>query len=256
MIIIKSQKEIEVMRAGGKILSEIMQRLGEAVVPGNNTYEINKLARELVFSNGGVPIFEGYGDKKRPFPAAVCTSINNEIVHGIPNKNRVLCSGDLVKLDIGMKYLGMITDMARTFPVGRISNEAQKLLDATRECLNIGIKTIKAGVRLSDYGKSVEGYIKTQGFSVVRDLVGHGVGRELHEDPYIPNYFVKTREIILKEGMTLALEPMVNVGTHYIKLMSDGWTYATKDGKLSAHFEDTVVVTKNGAEILTRHSLN
>jgi methionyl aminopeptidase len=252
MIIIKSKKEIEVMREGGKILAEIMWRLGEIIFPGNNTFEINKLARELVLSRGGVPIFEGYGDKKRPFPAAVCTSINNEIVHGIPDKNRIICAGDLVKLDIGMKYHGMITDMARTYPVGEVSDEAKKLMETTRECLNAGIETIKAGAKLSDYSSAVEKYVKTQGFSVVRDLVGHGVGRELHEDPYIPNYFAKMREIILKEGMTLALEPMVNVGTHYIKLMSDGWTYATKDGKLSAHFEDTIVVTKSGAEILTR----
>lgn len=253
MIIIKSQKEIALMREGGKILAEIMFRLGEISVPGNNTFEINKLARKLIVSAGGVPIFEGYGDKARPFPATVCTSINNEIVHGIPSKKRIICNGDIVKLDIGMKYKGMITDMARTFPIGDISIEAQKLLDTTRECLDEGIKTIKAGAKLFDYGKIVEKYVKARGFSVVRDLVGHGVGRKLHEDPYIPNYSVKTHEIVwLKEGMTLALEPMINVGTHYIKLMPDGWTYATKDGKLSAHFEDTIVVTKNGAEILTR----
>ncbi|MFZ2225842.1 MAG: type I methionyl aminopeptidase [Candidatus Moraniibacteriota bacterium] len=252
MIIIKSEKEIALMREGGKILAGIMNQLGESIFPGQNTGAINKLARELVFSYGGIPIFEGYGDKKRPYPATVCTSINSEIVHGIPDEKRIICPGDLVKLDIGMKYRGMITDMARTYGAGNISVEAQKLVDATRECLDEGIKTIKAGAKMSDFSRAVEKYVRARGFSVVRELVGHGVGRELHEDPCIPNYVTNSREIILQEGMTLALEPMINTGTHYIKLMSDGWTYATKDGKLSAHFEDTVSVTKNGAEILTR----
>jgi len=252
MIIIKSEKEIALMREGGKILAKIMHRLGENVLPGQNTGAINELARKLIFSAGGFPIFEGYGDKARPYPGAVCTSINNEIVHGIPQKERIIHEGDLVKLDIGMKYKGMITDMARTYPAGAISLEAQKLVATTKEGLDEGIKIIKAGIKLNDYGKTVEKYVKARGFSVVRELVGHGVGRELHEDPCVPNYASKTRAIILAEGMTLALEPMVNVGTRYIKLLEDGWTYATKDGKLSAHFEDTIVVRKNGAEILTR----
>ncbi|HAI74194.1 MAG TPA: type I methionyl aminopeptidase [Candidatus Moranbacteria bacterium] len=252
MIIIKSQKETEAMREGGKILAEIMRKLGEIVLPGNNTEEINKLARKLVFDNGGVPVFEGYGDPKNPYPAAVCVSINNEIVHGVPRKDRIIREGDIVKLDIGMKYKNLITDMARTFPAGEISIEAQKLLNATRESLNEGIKKIKAGAKLSDYSQTVERYIRLQGFSVVQELVGHGVGKKLHEDPQIPNYDMHKREIILQEGMTLALEPMINAGTRYIKLLKDGWTYATKDGKLSAHFEDTVLVAKDGAEILTR----
>lgn len=253
MIIIKSKKEIELMREGGQLLGQIMERLGEIIVPGQNTFEINKLARELVFDMGGTPIFEGYGEKKNPYPATVCTSINNEIVHGIPSKNRIVREGDLVKLDIGMRYKGLVTDMARTYFAGQVSSEAQKIMDVTRECLDAGIKTIRDGAKLSEYGKAVENHAKANGFSVVRDLVGHGVGRELHEDPQIPNYnFAGMREIILQEGMTLALEPMINVGTHYVKVLRDGWTYATKDGKLSAHFEDTVVVTKSGVEILTR----
>lgn len=252
MIVIKSQKEIEAMREGGRILAEIMGRLGELVVPGNNTEEINKLAKKLVFDNGGIPVFEGYGDPKNSYPAAVCVSINNEIVHGIPRKDRIIKNGDIVKLDIGMKYKNLITDMARTFPAGEISVEAQKLLNATKESLDEGIKKIKAGAKLSDYSRTVERYIELRGFSAVRELVGHGVGKKLHEDPQIPNYDMHKREIILQAGMTLALEPMVNAGTRYIKLLKDGWTYATKDGKLSAHFEDTVLVTENGAEILTR----
>jgi methionyl aminopeptidase len=252
MIIIKSKKEIEVMREGGKLLAQIMEQLSGIIIPGQNTFEINKLARKLVFDNGGFPIFEGYGAPGNAFPAAICTSINNEIVHGIPKKSRIVHDGDLVKIDIGMTYKGMITDMARTYSVGRISTEAQRILDTTRECLDEGLGTIKAGSKLSDYGKAVEKHAKLQGFSVVRELVGHGVGRELHEDPQIPNYSSAMREIILQEGMTLALEPMINAGTHYIKVLGDGWTYATKDGRLSAHFEDTIVVTKNGVEILTR----
>lgn len=252
MIIIKSEKEIEAMREGGKILAEIMQKLSELILPGNNTEEINKLAKKLVFDIGGVPVFEGYGDKKNPYPAAVCVSINDEIVHGIPASGRIIKNGDIVKLDIGMRYKNLITDMARTFPVGEISIDAQKLLNTTKECLDEGIKKIKAGEKLSDYSQTVERYVKLQGFSVVRELVGHGVGKKLHEDPQIPNYVMHSREIILSDGMTLALEPMINAGTRYVKLLKDGWTYATKDGKLSAHFEDTVLVTKTGAEILTR----
>lgn len=252
MIVIKSEKEIEAMREGGKLLAEIMDRLGEMVVPGNNTEEINKLAKKLVFDNGGIPVFEGYGDLKNPYPAAVCVSINDEIVHGIPAKNRIIKDGDIIKLDIGMKYKNLITDMARTFPAGEISVEAQKLLNATKESLDEGIKTIKAGAKLSDYSRTIERYTKLQGFSAVRELVGHGVGRKLHEDPQIPNFDMHKREIILQAGMTLALEPMVNAGTRYIKLLKDGWTYATKDGKLSAHFENTILVTESGAEILTR----
>lgn len=252
MIIIKTKKEIAAMRSGGKLLAEVMQKLGEAIFPGQTTLEINKLAKKLVFDIGGVPIFEGYGDKDNPFPAAVCVSINNEIVHGIPRASRIIQEGDLVKLDIGMEYQGLITDMARTFPVGNIVAEARKLMDATKDCLDDGIAIIRPGARLSDYGRAVEHCARAAGFSVVRDLVGHGVGRELHEDPQIPNYNARTREVIFKEGMTLALEPMINAGTHYIKILPDGWTFATKDGKLSAHFEDTIVVTKDGTEILTR----
>ncbi|MFZ2193634.1 MAG: type I methionyl aminopeptidase [Candidatus Moraniibacteriota bacterium] len=252
MIIIKTQEEIETMQEGGRILAEVMRQMGEIVLPGNNTFEINELAKKLILASGGTPIFEGYGDKINPFPAAVCTSINNEIVHGVPRKDRIIREGDLVKLDIGMSYKGMITDMARTFSAGSISDEAQKLMDTTRMCLDEGIDAIKIGAKLSDYSKAVEKYVKSQGFSIVRDLVGHGVGKKLHEDPYIPNYYAKTRDIIFKEGMTLALEPMINAGTHYIKLLKDGWTYATKDGKLSAHFEDTVAITKDGVKILTR----
>lgn len=253
MITIKSQREIEVMREGGKRLSLIMEEIGKIIAPGTNTYEIDKLARRLVFTNGGISIFEGYGGPENPYPGAVCTSINSEIVHGIPSKKRIIKDGDLVKIDIGMKYKGLITDMARTFPAGKISPEAHKLMKVTRESLDIGIGKIRANAKLSDYSIAVDSYVRSFGFSTVKELVGHGVGKKLHEDPQIPNYKTKAKEIILKEGMTLALEPMVNEGTHEIILEKDGWTFVTKDGKLSCHFEDTVLVTKGGFEILTRN---
>lgn len=253
MIIIKNQKEIEAMRAGGKILAEIMDELGRNVAPGKNTLELDSLAEKLILSSGGTPAFKGYGKSSgNPYPASICASLNFEIVHGIPLEDRIMKEGDILKIDIGMQYRGMITDMARTFAVGKISADAQKILDATRECLDVGIRKIRAGAKLSEYSGAVQAYVEVQGFSIVRDLVGHGVGKYLHEDPHVPNYKSRAKDIILKAGMTLALEPMVNAGTPKIKLEKDNWTYSTADGKLSAHFEDTVLVTATGVEILTR----
>jgi len=253
MIKIKNAKEIEAMRTGGKILAGIMAEMEKIAIPGKNTFEIDILAEKLIIEAGGTPAFKGYGKESgNPYPATICTSINSEIVHGIPKKNIILKEGDILKIDVGMKYEGMITDMARTFAVGKISAGAQNILDVTRECLDIGIEKIRAGAKLNGYSEAVQDYVENQGFSIVRDLVGHGVGKDLHEDPLIPNYRSGGKEIILKEGMTLALEPMVNAGTHKIILEQDSWTYSTADGKLSAHFEDTVLVTRDGAEILTR----
>lgn len=252
MIVIKTQKEIEIMRRGGKILAGIMGEIGKMIASGVNTQDLDKLAERLVFDNGGTPAFKGYGDEKNPYPATICASINNEIVHSIPSESKIIKEGDLVKIDIGMDFEGLITDMARTFSVGSVSPEAHKIMKVTKEALDAGISKIKAGAKLSEYSIAVESYARAQGFSVIRDLVGHGVGKILHEDPIVPNYHWSAKDIILKEGMTLALEPMINVGTHKIKLGSDGWTYLTDDEKLSAHFEDTVVVKKGGCEILTR----
>ena len=252
MIIIKSKEEIGLMREGGKLLARIMDELGQIIVPGENTFAINKLARKLVFDIGGIAVFEGYGGPDNPYPAAVCISINNEIVHGIPREDRIIAEGDIVKLDIGMRYKGMVTDMARTFPAGEINKKARRIMETTKGCLDEGIRKIKAGEPLCNYGRTVEYFAKRSGYSVVRDLVGHGVGRELHEDPQILNYDGRGNEMILREGMTLALEPMINEGRPEIGILEDGWTYVTRDGKLSAHFEDTVLVTKQGAEILTR----
>ena len=253
MIIIKSPKEIVAMREGGKILADIMQELGTQAVPGKDTLALDELAEKLIAKAGGTPVFKGYGKESgNPYPATICASINSEIVHGIPSRSRILKERDILKIDIGMRYKGMITDMARTFAIGEISPIAQKIMAVTRECLNVGIEKIKAGRPLSDYSTAVQKYVEAQCFSVVRDLVGHGVGKKLHEDPHIPNYKSKEKEVILQAGMTLALEPMINVGTYEIKLEADQWTYATVDGELSAHFEDTVVVTESGVEILTR----
>lgn len=252
MIIIKTEKEIAAMRRGGKILAGIMNEIGRAIVPGKNTLELDKLAEKLVFNNGGYPAFKGQGEKKNPYPAVICVSINNEIVHGLPSDKRIIREGDIVKIDIGLKYENMITDMARTYEIGAVTPAAHKLVKATREALNESIKKIKAGARLSEYSQAVESYVRSFGFSVIRDLVGHGVGRELHEDPQVPNYKSSGKDIILKEGMTLALEPMINEGTDKIKILPDDWTFATRDGKLSAHFEDTVLVKKGGCEVLTR----
>lgn len=252
MIIIKTQKEIESMRRGGKILAGIMEEIERNIISGKNTLELDKLAEKLVFDNKGESAFKGQGEKNNPYPAVICVSLNNEVVHGLPSENKIIKEGDIVKIDIGMKYEGLITDMARTFEIGSVNPKAHKLVRATKEALDEGIKKIKAGAKLSEYSETVESYVYAFGFSVIRDLVGHGVGKNLHEDPQIPNYHWNAKDVILKEGMTLALEPMINEGIHKIKLGADGWTYVTEDGKLSAHFEDTVLVKKGGCEILTR----
>lgn len=252
MIIIKNQKEIEAMRRGGKILAGIMTEIGREIAPGKSTLDLDKLAEKLVFDNGGTPAFKGQGEKSNPYAFTICSSINDEVVHGLPSEKTIIREGDIVKIDIGMKYENMITDMTRTFEIGAVSPEAHALVKATKEALDEGIKKIKAGAKLSEYSSAVESYVHSRGFSVVHELVGHGVGRILHEDPQIPNYRWSVKDVILKEGMTLALEPMINAGDRRIKLASDGWTYVTADGKFSAQFEDTVLVKKGGCEILTR----
>lgn len=254
MISIKNAQEIKIMREGGKRLAEIMRQLALEVLPGKSTLELDKLAERLVFDNEGVPSFKGYGKESgNPFPATICVSLNSEVVHGVPKKNVVLKNGDLVKIDIGMEYKKMHVDMARTFAVGAVSEKAQKLSEVTKKSLDVGIKKIKAGNKLSEYSKAVQEYVEKNGFSAIRSLVGHGIGKFLHEDPQIPNFFNKRNvDMKIKSGMTLALEPMINEDSFEIMLSDDGWTYCTKDGKLSAHFEDTVLVTANGAEILTR----
>ena len=250
---IKNEAEIEIMRKAGKLLAEIMREIGGQVKPGISTMEIDKLAEELILRGGGAPAFKGYGGGSNAFPATICASINDEIVHGIPSEDKILKEGDIFKIDIGIEIEGFYSDMARTFPVGEISVEAQKLIEITEKSFWRGIKNLKAGSMLSEYSKTAQKIAEDAGFSVVKNLVGHGIGKNLHEDPQVPNYFEKGfRDLVLEEGMTLALEPMVNVGTHLTTMGVDGWAYLTADRKLSAHYENTILITKKGVEVLTQ----
>lgn len=261
MIIIKTDSEIKIMREGGKILAGVLKRLGEMVKPGAATGELEETACALIANAGGRPAFKGYASHgSSPFPTALCASINNEVVHAPALPSRTLKSGGIIGIDIGMEYPfgkgkhGYYTDMAATFAVGKISKEAKKLINVTKKSLDAGIKKVKPGNTLNDIGKAAQYCAEKEGFSVVRELVGHGVGTEVHEDPQVPNYeiFNEAENCVLKQGMTIAIEPMVNAGGWRVKYCRNGFTVATYDGSLSAHFEHTVVVTKTGYEILTR----
>lgn len=243
---IKTKKEIEIIAEGGKILANIMKELGDMVRPGIKTLELNRAAEALILKSKGKPAFLGY----RGYPAALCTSVNEEVVHAIPSK-RELEEGDIISLDIGMEYKGFNTDMARTFAVGNISPEVKKLMEVTEKSLEIGIKEVKPGKTLGDVGFAVQKYVEENGFSVVRELCGHGIGKAVHEDPQILNYGERGTGEVIEEGMVLCLEPMVTAGDWRIKGSKDGFGFLTKDGSLSCHFEDTVAVLKDGARILT-----
>ena len=255
MITIKSAEEIEVLREGGKRLAFILQEVGKAVKPGVSTSELNDLANELAKERGDIPSTLNYkpAGAKRGYPASICVSINDEIVHGIPNENpRILKEGDVVSLDMCLTHAGLVTDSAITVPVGKIDAESQKLIDVTKEALYAGIKAAKGNKHTGDIGYAVERVAKANGFSIVEDLCGHGVGYSVHEDPYVPNYGERGRGDKLKAGMTIAIEPMLNIGKKEIFIDKDGYTFKTKDGSRSAHFEHTIVITNSGAEILTR----
>ena len=250
---IKTEKDLEIMRRAGKALAEVMREIERSVQPGITTLELDKLAEEKIRAYGAIPAFKGYGDKRNPFPASICASLNDEVVHGIPSENVVLKNGDILKIDVGLKLEGFCSDMARTFAVGEISAQAQKLMDVAEQTFWKGIKNLKEGAFLSEYSKTVEKIANEAGFSVVKNLVGHGIGKNLHEEPQVPNYFEKGyRDIELKEGMTLALEPMINEGTLETEIGPDGWVFLTADRKLSAHYENTIAITKNGVEVLTQ----
>ncbi|NUM25033.1 MAG: type I methionyl aminopeptidase [Candidatus Buchananbacteria bacterium] len=255
---IKKPEEIAMINEGGKKLSEILDQLVAQAKPGVKTIELDQLAEKLIIEAGGVPAFKNYRDRlsEPPFPSTICASVNNQLVH-TPAGKYALKSGDILSIDIGMKYpasgRGYFTDMAVTIPIGEISPEAKKLIDVTRESFYAGLEKVKAGNHLSEVSRSIQNYIEKNGFSVVRQLVGHGVGYEVHEEPRVPNYVdPRQSDLVLEAGMVLAIEPMVNVGSYEIDTLDDGWTIVTADGKLCAHYEHTIVVTKDGAKILTK----
>lgn len=247
MVILKSPAEIEKIRESNAIVAEVLHGLRNIVRPGVTTRELDEYAESLALKRGAKPAFKGY----RGFPSSLCASINHEVVHGIPSKTR-LKEGDIISLDFGVLYKGYYGDAAVTLPVGNISGAAAKLIKVTRESLYKGIEKASPGNRLGDLSFAVQNHVERAGFSVVRDFVGHGIGRGLHEDPPVLNYGVKGKGIELKSGMVLAIEPMVNMGTHKVKVMSDGWTVVAVDGSLSAHFEHTVAITDDGPVILSK----
>ena len=249
MIQLKSPREIEIMAQGGRILAETVDTLRAAVQPGVTTAELDEIAETFIRSRGGAtPAFKGlYG-----FPGSVCASINNEIVHGIPSKRRTLQEGDIISLDVGVRYQGFFTDSATTVAVGAVPAESQRLLDVTEAALAAGIEAAQPGNHLGDIGAAVQAVVEGAGFSVVKDLVGHGIGVEFHEKPQVPNYGKPKRGMKLAAGLTIAIEPMVNIGSAETREMPDRWTIVTADGSRSAHFEHTVAITEQGPRILTR----
>jgi methionyl aminopeptidase len=247
MVILKLPEEIEKARASNRIVAEVLDKLREKVKPGATTRELDKFAEEIAEKRGAKPAFKGY----RGYPYSLCASINEEVVHGMPSA-RALSEGDIIGLDFGVLYKGFYGDATITLPVGKVSQSALKLMDVTEQSLYAGIAQMKEGNRLGDVSAAVQSTVETAGFSVVRDFVGHGIGRNLHEEPQIPNFGKKGRGVELKSGMILAIEPMVNQGDYRVHILPDGWTVVTEDGKLSAHFEHSVAITDNGPEILSK----
>ena len=247
MIVLKSRTEIDTMRASGRIVFGVLEELAKHVRPGISTFELDRIAEEFIRAQGAIPSFKGlYG-----FPATLCTSINEEIVHGIPSKKRILTEGSVFTADVGALLDGLHADSARTYAVGEVSPEARRLLQVTEESLYAGIKEARAGNHVGDIGHAVQNVAEAAGFGVVRELVGHGIGRTFHEEPQVPNYGRPKRGPVLKVGMTIAIEPMITAGDPATRTLDDKWTVVTLDGSLSAHFEHTVAITENGAVILT-----
>ena len=246
-VTIKSLREIELMREAGKLLGKAHDELGKAIRPGMSTKEVDRIGEEIIRSYGCIPSFLNYNG----FPASICVSVNEEVVHGIPSKHRILQDGDIVSLDAGLIYKGYHSDAARTVAVGEISDDAKKLIEVTKQCFFEGIKFAKEGNHLNDISTAISEYARSFGYGVVEELVGHGIGTELHEDPQIPNFPMKRKGIKLQAGMTLAIEPMINMGTCKVEWLDDGWTVVSKDRSLSAHYENTILITKDGCEILS-----
>jgi methionyl aminopeptidase len=246
-IVIRTPKEIAKMRRSGIALRAVLDALKESIAPGMSTMDLEKLAERKIADAGAVAAFKGYHD----YPCVLCTSVNNEVVHGIPSAKRILREGDVVSIDCGLIIDGYYSDSAITLPVGKISEAAHSLLEATERSLDAAIGAVKPGATLGDVGAAVQEVAESAGFSVVREFVGHGIGTQMHEEPQIPNYGRRGQGIKLREGMVLAIEPMVNAGKHTVRVLEDGWTAVTVDGSLSAHFEHTVAVGSDGAQVLT-----
>ncbi len=255
MITIKTKEEIEILREGGHRLAEIMATISERVMPGISSSELNDFAEIMAIENGDKPAFLNYKPygAKRPYPASLCVSVNEEIVHGIPNETeKILKEGDIVSLDMGLVHKGLITDMAVTVPVGKVDDSARKLIEVCRESLMKGVESARGGNTIGDIGFAIERFVRPFSYGIVRELAGHGVGYKVHEEPFVPNFGKRGKGEKLKPGMVLAIEPMVNEGTEKIILDEDGYTYSTADCKRSAHFEHTILITKGEAEILTK----
>ena len=246
-ITIKSEREIELMAEAGKILERVHNELEKALRPGMSTKDIDTLGEEIIRSYGCIPSFLNYNG----YPASICVSVNQEVVHGIPDKHRIIQEGDIVSLDAGVIYKGYHSDAARTHAVGNISEEAKRLIEVTKQSFFEGIKLAVPGNHLFDISEAIQKYVESNGYSVVRDLVGHGIGTHLHEDPQIPNFKQRRKGMKLRPGMTLAIEPMVNEGSYDVVWLDDDWTVVTEDGSLAAHYENTIVITEDGCEILT-----
>lgn len=246
-ITIKSEREIELMSEAGRILEIVHDELAKALHPGMSTLEIDRLGEEVIRSYGCVPSFLNYNG----YPASICVSVNEEVVHGIPSSKRILKDGDIVGLDAGVIYKGYHSDAARTYGIGQISKEAEELIKVTRECFFEGIKYAKAGNHLFDISSAIGRYAEERGYGVVRDLCGHGIGARLHEAPEIPNYVMSRKGVKLRKGMTLAIEPMINIGKYAVDWLDDDWTVVTRDGSLSAHYENTVLITEDEPKLLT-----
>jgi methionyl aminopeptidase len=251
MIHVKTKRELDMMRESSRIVAEVLELVGKHVKPGVTTKELDTLAEDLIRSRNAVPAFKGYGRRENPFPASLCTSIDAEVVHGIPG-NRQLRDGEILSVDVGVKKNGYYGDAARSFPVGTVHEIKKRLLRVTEEALHKGIEQARIGNHVEDISHAIQHHVESNGFSVVRDLVGHGVGKKLHEEPSIPNLGEPGKGDVLKNGMTLAIEPMVNAGTWEVRFLPDGWTVVTLDGEPSAHFEHTIAIVNGRAEILTQ----
>ncbi len=253
-ITIKTIEEIDTLREGGKRLALVLARVAAAVAPGISTFDLDTLAERLIIESGGIPSFKGYRAVgiHTPYPATICVSVNDEVVHAIPVKDKILREGDVVSLDIGIWWKKLCTDMAVTVGVGKVSAEIERMIAATKESLDLGIAAVRPGGHIGDIGYAVEQRLKKDHLGIIRDLAGHGVGYKLHEDPFIPNFGSPRTGPELKEGMVIAIEPMATLGTWRVVLQKDAWTYKTADGSLAAHFEHTIAVTKDGVEVLTK----